>query len=106
MSWIVFAVLVVLTIIFGSRIIITVLVAGLFGWLLCDINPDKNYIWYSGIWHGIFFVPNYIRHLVWNTPFKAEIYTSAYNRNRLRLPAYPRIPVTLTFALQSIYISA
>ena len=28
---------------------------------LCDIEPDKTYTWYSGIWHGLFCIPNWIR---------------------------------------------
>jgi hypothetical protein len=27
---------------------------------ICYINPDKNYGWLSGIWHGIFVLPNWI----------------------------------------------
>ena len=42
------------------RLIITVLVYSFFGWLLCDIDPDKEYSWYSGIWHGLFFVAFFI----------------------------------------------
>lgn len=72
-------VLVILTIIFGPRIFFTILTAGIIGWLLCDIDVEKEYTWYSGIWQGMFFVPNYIRHLVWDTPYKAELYTTAYN---------------------------
>jgi len=68
----------IITFLFGSRPLISILFAGLIGWLFCDINVEKEYTWYSGIWQGIFFVPNYIRHLVWDTPYKAEIYTTAY----------------------------
>lgn len=75
----VIVVLGILTFFFGSRPLITILVAGLVGWLLCDINVEKVYAWYSGIWHGVFFVPNFIRHLVWDTPYKAEVYTTGYN---------------------------
>ena len=69
----------ILTFFFGSKPLVAILVAGLIGWLLCDIDVEKEYTWYSGIWQGIFFVPNFIRHLVWDTPYKAEIYTTAYN---------------------------
>jgi hypothetical protein len=27
---------------------------------LCYINPEKTYTWYSGIWHGIFVLPNWV----------------------------------------------
>lgn len=61
------------------RIIITILVYSFFGWLLCDIDPERTYYWYSGIWHGIFFVPNWIRSWFGDAIYKAESYTTAYN---------------------------
>lgn len=79
MSWILIVALVVLTLIFGFRIPILILMSGLLGWLFCDIDPLESYGWLSGIWHGLFFVPNYIRHLVWDAEFKATDYTTAYN---------------------------
>lgn len=79
MTIIVIIVLGIVTFLFGTRPITTILVAALVGWLLCDINVEKEYTWYSGIWHGIFFVPNFIRHLIGDAPYKAEIYTTAYN---------------------------
>lgn len=47
---------------------------------LCNINPEETYFWYSGIWHGIFFIPNLIMHFL-NSDilFKANHYTLAYN---------------------------
>lgn len=62
-----------------SRIVITILVYSIAGWLLCNIDPDKEYIWYSGIWHGLFFVPNLIRSWFTDAIYKAETYTAAYN---------------------------
>ncbi len=50
----------------------------LLGWLLCYIDPYESYSWYSGIWHGAFFVPNLLKSLLWNTPYKAEICTTGY----------------------------
>lgn len=75
----VFIILAILTFVFGPRLLIMILVSGLIGWLLCDIDIDKEYSWYSGIWQGLFFVPNFIRYLVWDTPYKADIYTIGYN---------------------------
>lgn len=74
-----FIVFVISSYFFGLRPWLAVLGAGLVGWLLCDINVAKEYTWYSGIWHGLFFAPNFIRHIVWDTPYKADIYTTAYN---------------------------
>lgn len=61
------------------RIIITILVYSFFSWLLCDIKPYEDYSWFSGIWHGLFFVPNLIRSWFWDSLYKAEYYTTAYN---------------------------
>ena len=62
-----------------KRILITILVCCFLGWLLCDINPEKEYTWYSGIWHGMFFVVNLVRSWFTNALYKAEIYTATYN---------------------------
>ena len=49
-------------------------------WLLCRIDPEKCYRWYSGIWHGIFLVPNVILHLFFHSvPVKATCFSSCYN---------------------------
>ena len=32
-------------------------------WLFCNIDALESYSWISGIFHGLFIVPNYIRHL-------------------------------------------
>lgn len=63
------------------RIVISIMVYSLAGWLFCDIEPDKSYSWYSGIWHGIFFLCNYVRSFFFDADalYKAEIYTTAYN---------------------------
>ena len=61
------------------RIIVTILIYCFLGWLLCDISPYKEYTWYSGIWHGLFFVVNFVRSWFTDALFKAEIYTTAYN---------------------------
>lgn len=38
-----------------TRIFVFIFVSCFIGWLLCDIDPNKTYTWYSGIWHGMFF---------------------------------------------------
>lgn len=62
-----------------TRIIVTILVYSFFGWLLCDIDPNEEYGWFSGIWHGLFFIANWIRSWFWDVLYKAENYTTAYN---------------------------
>lgn len=61
------------------RIAITILVYCFAGWLLCDIEPGESYSWLSGIWHGFFFICNFVRSLFVDALYKAEIYTTAYN---------------------------
>lgn len=61
------------------RLLITIIVYWFFGWLLCDIDPNETYSWYSGIWHGMFFIPNLIRSIFSDAIFKANFYTTAYN---------------------------
>lgn len=46
---------------------------------LCDIDPNLTYSWYAGIWHGLFFLPNWMWSGFGDTLYKAEYYTDAYN---------------------------
>ncbi len=62
-----------------TRLYIYIAVMCLVGWLFCDINPEKTYTWYSGIWHGLFFIPNLIRSWFGDALYKANFYTDAYN---------------------------
>lgn len=32
-------------------------------YFFCHIDPEKTYTWYSGIWHGFFWLPNLIMSL-------------------------------------------
>lgn len=61
------------------RILITILVYCGAGWLLCNIDPDTTYSWLGGIWHGLFFVPNFLRSIFTDALYKAESYNVAYN---------------------------
>ncbi len=61
------------------RILIQFLVYCFIACLLCDIEPGKEYTWYSGIWHGLYFTVNFVRSLFTDALYKAEIYTTAYN---------------------------
>lgn len=61
------------------KILITVLVYCFVGWLFCNIDPGETYSWFSGIWHGIFFIPNLLRSIFTDALFKAQSYTDAYN---------------------------
>lgn len=47
---------------------------------LCNISPYEEYVWYHGIWHALFFLPNWI--LSWffdDVLYKAVYHTTAYN---------------------------
>jgi hypothetical protein len=47
---------------------------------ICYINPEKNYTWLSGIWHGIFVLPHWIAGwFLENIYCKASNSTSAYS---------------------------
>lgn len=54
-------------------------VAVLLGIWLCDIEPDTLYSWGSGIWHGMWIVPNFIRSWFGDVLCKADVYTVGYN---------------------------
>lgn len=46
----------------------------------CNIDPTENYTWFSGWWHGVCVLPNYVLSLfTGDTLIKAENYTTAYN---------------------------
>ena len=48
-------------------------------WLICNINASDTYSWISGVFHGLFIVPNFIRHLFSHDIFFfAEYHTTAY----------------------------
>ena len=63
-----------------GKVIVPILIAILLACLLCNIHDGETYSWLSGIWHGVFFVPNFIRHLVdASILYKASSYTTMYN---------------------------
>lgn len=63
----------------GIITLFLILASCLAAWLLCDIEPNETYTWYSGIWQGLFSFPNFILSLFTDTLCKAELYTTAYN---------------------------
>ncbi len=52
----------------------SILVYYLIAYFFCSIDPEKTYSWYSGIWHGLFLLPNAIMSL-----FSDSIYVKAPN---------------------------
>lgn len=49
-------------------------------WLICNIDATDSYSWISGIYHGLFIFPNFIRHLfdeniLWVAPNHTIAYT-------------------------------
>lgn len=60
-------------------LIIIIAIGCFFSGLVCDIDPTKTYSWYHGIWHGLFFILNFIRSLFGDAIFKAEYYTTGYS---------------------------
>ena len=48
-------------------------------WLICNIEASDTYSWISGVFHGLFIVPNFVRHLFNNNIlYFAEYHTTAY----------------------------
>lgn len=76
------AIFVVIFIVFGK---VGVIPAGelLFGLVIsiffCQISPEVTYTWYSGIWHGLCFIPNLVWSLGTDTLYKAVHFTWGYN---------------------------
>ena len=64
---------------FGVESIICILYTSVLAVIACEIDAETTYTWYYGLWHGIFFVPNFLLYLVSDVPFKAELYSTAYN---------------------------
>lgn len=49
-------------------------------WLICNIDASDSYSWISGILHGLFIVPNYLRHSIDNNVlWYAQNHTTAYS---------------------------
>lgn len=72
--------LITMIISFIKSIILQVIILCFLGWLLCDIQPDKYYSWYYGIWHGLFMVANFVRSLIFDDVlFKAVHHTNVYS---------------------------
>lgn len=46
------------------RFVLPTAMACLLAMWICDIEPGVKYHWLSGIWHGIFVIPNFIRHVI------------------------------------------
>lgn len=71
--------LVVLAFMGGCLPLVELAISMGFSYFLCDISPDITYTWYSGIWHGLFFLPNWMWNGFRDNLYKAENYTTAYN---------------------------
>lgn len=54
--------------------IIAVVAYCLAAYFFCSINPEETYTWYSGLWHGLFWIPNLMMSL-----FSDSIYFKAPN---------------------------
>ena len=49
-------------------------------WFICNINAFDTYSWISGVFHGLFVVPNFVRHLFdEDILYFAEYHTTAYS---------------------------
>lgn len=51
----------------------------LIGCFICNIHTNESYSWISGIWHGAFFIPNFVRYCMDpNILYKAVDCTTMY----------------------------
>lgn len=63
-----------------AALIVPVVLYFSFAAWFCHIQPDVTYTWYSGIWHGVFIIPNWIMGLFNDSILcKAQNYTIGYN---------------------------
>lgn len=63
-----------------AQILIPIVLLFLFSRWLCNIDPYESYVWYHGIWHGIFVIPNWIFSFFDHDILcKANDYTTGYN---------------------------
>lgn len=63
----------------GIQSLLCILLSAFTAVVLCHIDVETSYAWYYGLWHGLFFVPKFLLYLVADSPFKAEICSTAYN---------------------------
>lgn len=63
-----------------ERLILWCVIQAFIGWLFCDIDKHKYYTWYYGVWHGLFFVQNWLRSwFVDSALCKVKHYSTGYN---------------------------
>ncbi|MCH4155214.1 MAG: hypothetical protein LKF31_02815 [Muribaculaceae bacterium] len=59
-------------------LLIFAVVGGILAGILCKVGTGP-YPWYMAIWHGLFFIPNFVRHLIWtDVAFIASVTTTVY----------------------------
>ncbi len=93
--------------VFARNIVVFSLAVGigmLIAKIFCDIDPKENYSWISGIWHGMFSFPNYVRNL-----FNSEIVYKIENGSFMYNVFYAIIAIpefaSITIELIKIVIS-
>ena len=60
-------------------LVVFVVLYYLVAYFICSIDPEQTYTWNSGIWHGIFWIPNLIMSLFSDAVyFKAPLCTTGY----------------------------
>lgn len=76
---IVLVLLTILAFMGGCLPLVELVISMVLSHFVCDISPETAYTWYSGIWHGLFFLPNWMWNGINGSLYKAENYTTAYN---------------------------
>lgn len=90
------AIIFLLSFIFGYGLLVWVLISALLAWLLCPIEPCTHYTWYSGLWHGFWFVENLILYLL---PTKEVIMKAADCTTGYNICYYPMAIVSVLTSL-------
>lgn len=74
-------------ILIGIPLVLNVFLA----YLLCEIEAGYDYSWYSGFWHGLCAVGNFILYV--------------FDNSRLKIASAPSFPYYLCFAIGIIFIA-
>ena len=64
---------------------------------LCNIDPQEEYSWIFGIWHGLFYLPNYIRALFSPEISYTAVHCSTMYKVFYTITIIPQVPIIIGF---------
>jgi len=62
---------------------------------LCNIDPQEEYSWIFGIWHGFFYLPNYIRSLLSPEILYSAVHCTTMYKVFYTITIIPQAPVII-----------